>query len=189
MYFRFLFLHWSILRQDFYTIGPAAAHLIFIVVAALGAEGCRWNVEWIAPSRYSCFSCFYGGPSSQKHGATTSWKGWIKNNCISRTMQRIQTGLVLLRWWEPAHSNDINVVGLTCSLVCPQRKNSEIYCPIIEGAIRSTFKRYPSAPKAATTTNIGHVAAGSCSFPMVQKPCRKMLQRKNRKRHPKIQSS
>ena len=43
-----------------------------------------------------------------------------KNNCILRTMQLIQMWLVALRWWEPTHSNDINIVGLICSLGCPQ---------------------------------------------------------------------
>ena len=43
-----------------------------------------------------------------------------KNDCILRTMQLIQMGLVALRWWEPAHSNDINIVGLICSFGCPQ---------------------------------------------------------------------
>ena len=62
-----------------------------------------------------------------------------KNNCISRTMQRIQTGLVPLRCWQPAHSNDINIVGLICSLRCPQRKTTKFYYPIIEGATHSTF--------------------------------------------------
>ena len=62
-------------------------------------------------------------------------------------MQRIQTGLVLLRWWEPAHSNDTNIVGLIFSLGCPQRKTTKIYCPIIEGATHSTFQRHPSTPK------------------------------------------
>ena len=38
-------------------------------------------VAWF--SRYSCFSCFYGG---LVHGNTVlrlSWNPWIKNNCIS----------------------------------------------------------------------------------------------------------
>ena len=43
-----------------------------------------------------------------------------KNACILRTMQLIQMGLVALRWWEPTHSNDINIVGLICSFGCPQ---------------------------------------------------------------------
>ena len=59
-----------------------------------------------------------------------------KNNCISRTMQ---TGLVPLRCWQPAHSNDINIVGLICSLGCPQRKTTKIYCLIFEGETHSTF--------------------------------------------------
>ena len=101
-----------------------------------------------------------------------------KNNCISRTIQRIQTGL--------AHSNIIINVGLICSLGCPHRKTN---CLIIEIVTHSTFYRHPSAPKAATTTNTGYAAIGSCSFPMVQKSCCKMLQRRNRKRHPKIHDS
>jgi len=51
------------------------------------------------------------------------------------------------------------------------------------------IQRHPSAPEAATTTNIRHAAAGSCSFPTVQKSCRRMLQRRNRKRRPKIHDS
>ena len=60
---------------------------------------------------------------------------------------------------------------------------------IIEGATHSTFQRHPSASEAATTTNIRHAAAGSCSFPMVQKFCHKMLQRRNRKQCPEIHDS
>ena len=41
-------------------------------------------------------------------------------------------------------------------------------------------------PKAATVTNIRRAAAGSCSFPIVQKSCRELLQKRNRKRRPKI---
>ena len=93
-------------------------------------------------------------------------------------MQRIKTRLVPLRWRGPVHSNDTGIVSLMCSLGCPQRK-TKIYCPIIEGANPSTFQRYPSAPKGATVTN---TSAGSCSSPMVQKSCRRMLQRRNRKR-------
>ena len=65
------------------------------------------------------------GPSSRKHGATTFWNPWIKNNCISKTMQCIQMGLVPLRCWQPAHSNDINIIGLICSFGCPQRKTKK----------------------------------------------------------------
>ena len=97
-----------------------------------------------------------------------------QEHLISKTMQRIQTGLVPLCSWEPAHSN---TMGLICSLGCPQWK---IYCLIIEGATHSTFQWHPSAPRASTTTNI-RLAAGSCSFLVVQKSCRKMLQRWNRK--------
>ena len=80
-------------------------------------------------------------------------------------------------------------VGLIRSLGCPQRKTTKIYCPIIEGATRSTFQRHPSTPNAVMTTNIKRAAAGSCTFPMVQKSCRKMLQRRSSKRHPKIHDS
>ena len=54
-------------------------------------------------------------------------------------MQRTQTGLVPLCCWQPAHSIDTNIVGLICSLGCSQRKTTNIYCPIIEGATHSTF--------------------------------------------------
>ena len=50
---RFLFLHWSILRHDFCTVrklqDPAAACLIFVVVAASSAEGCRWMLSGSLP--------------------------------------------------------------------------------------------------------------------------------------------
>ena len=50
---RFLFLLWNILRQDFCTIGklqdPAAARLTFVVVAALGVEGCRCMLSGSLP--------------------------------------------------------------------------------------------------------------------------------------------
>ena len=65
----------------------------------------------------------------------------------------------------------INIVGLICSLGCPQRKTTNIYCPIIEGATHSTFQQHPSAPKAAMTTNIRCAAAGSCSSTMLAARC------------------
>ena len=71
-------------------------------------------VVWF--SSYSFFSGFYV-PSSGKDGATTFWNEWIKNNCISRAMLCIKMWLVLLCWWGPAHSNDIDIVGLMCSFV------------------------------------------------------------------------
>ena len=112
-----------------------------------------------------------------------------KNSCSSGTTQRIKTRLVLLHWRGPVHPNDIGIVSLMCSLGCPQRKTTKIYCPINEVATHSTFQRHPSAPKAAMVTIIGRAAAGSCSSPVVQKSCRKMLQRRNRKRRPKIHNS
>ena len=67
----------------------------------------HWNVQVLTNVTVVCIRCmvleiqlFFRGPSSWKHSATTFWNAWIKNNCISRTMQRIQTGLVPLRWWE-----------------------------------------------------------------------------------------
>ena len=49
MYLRMLLpvptLKHHLAKQD-----PAAAHLIFVTIPALNAEGCHWNVEWIAPS-------------------------------------------------------------------------------------------------------------------------------------------
>ena len=108
---------------------------------------------------------------------------------ISKTMRSIQTKLIPLRCWQPAHSNDINIVGLICSLGCPQWKTTKIYYPIIWGSNPLNIRQHPSASEAATTTNIKRAAAGSCSFPMVQKSCRKMLQRRNRKRRPKIHDS
>ena len=36
-------------------------------------------------------------------------------------------------------SNDINIIGLVCSLGCPQHKTTKIYCLIIEGVTHSTF--------------------------------------------------
>ena len=47
------------------------------------------------------------------------------------------------------------------------------------------FSATPSAPKAATVTNIRCAAAGSCSFPTVQNSCQELLQKGNRKRRPK----
>ena len=63
----------------------------------------------------------------------------------------METRLVPLRWRRPAHSNTL---GLMCSLECPQRKTTKIYCPVIEGATHSTFQRHP----AATATNIRRAA-------------------------------
>ena len=93
---------------------------------------------WIMYFR-TLFFLLLWGPSSRKHGATTFWNPWTKNNCISKTMQCVQTGLVLLCCWQPAHSNDINIVGLICNLGCPQQKTAKIYFLIIEGATHSTF--------------------------------------------------
>ena len=47
------------------------------------------------------------------------------------------------------------------------------------------FRQHPSAPKAATGTNIRRAAAGSCSLPTVLKSCRELLQKGSRKRRPK----
>ena len=105
-----------------------------------GNEGCAywiWQLKngvwasipfdsWVLESGTPCFLEL--GPHKSR-----------KNNCNLRTMQRIQTGLVALRCWQPAHSNDINIVGLICSLRCPQRKTTKIFYPIIEGATHSTF--------------------------------------------------
>ena len=81
---------------------------ILISLECVGSHQCNAT----SPICISCmvlkiqsFFLLSWGSSSQKHGATTFWNAWI-NNCISRTMQLIQTGLVPLRWWEPAHSND-----------------------------------------------------------------------------------
>ena len=50
----------------------------------------------------------------------------------------------------------------------------------------SVFQRHPSAPKTGTATKIRRAAAGTCCSPIVQKSCREMLYRKNRKRCPII---
>ena len=96
-----------------------------------------------------------------------------KNRCSSKTTQRIKTRLVPLHWQGPVHSIDTGIVDLKCSRGCPQRKTTKICCLYIEGATHSTYNRHPSALKAAMATNIRHAAAGSCSFPMVQKSCQR----------------
>ena len=68
----------------------------------------HWNVQVLTNVTVVCICCMVlevqlfflplWGPSSWKHSATTFWNAWIKNNCILRTMQRIQMGLVPLRW-------------------------------------------------------------------------------------------
>ena len=63
------------------------------------------------------------------------------------------------------------------------------YCPVIEGVTHSTFQLHPSAPKAGMVTNIRCAAVGSCCSLMLQKSRRKILQRRNRKRPPKIHDS
>jgi len=60
-----------------------------------------------------------------------------KNNCISRTIQRIQTTVTLVRtctfqwYWY---------VGLICSLGCPQQKITKMYCLVIEEATHLIFQ-------------------------------------------------
>ena len=62
-----------------------------------------------------------------------------KNSCSSITTQRIKTRFVPLRWRGPVHPNDTGIVSLMCSLGCPQRKTTKIYCPIIEVATPQHF--------------------------------------------------
>ena len=107
---------------------------------------------------YDCCSCFYGGLfHGNMHGAITLWNAWIKN-CISSTMQRIQMGLVPLRWWEPSytfqwHQYHFYSEKLRKFTVRLLRERSTQY-------ISDTLRN--SASKAARTTNIRRAVAGSC---------------------------
>ena len=51
------------------------------------------------------------------------------------------------------------------------------------------LRQHPSGPRAAMGKNIRHAAAGFCSFPIVVKSCRELLQKGSRKRRLKTQYS
>ena len=141
-------------------------------------------IHWVV-FELQLFFLLLCGPSSRKHSATTLWNVWSKNNCISRTL--------LLKHdlyhyvGKDQHISVILILGLMCSLGCPQWEKMKWKFTVM--SLREQLTQlsaiYPSVFKAATVTNIRRAAAGSCSFQTVQKFCWKMLHKRNRKQCPR----
>jgi len=108
----------------------------------------------------------------------------MKNSCSSITTQCIKTRLVPLHWPGPVHLTDTSIVGLMCSWGCPHRQLRKFTVLLLRE--KPTQHLTTTCNQGSFSKNIKRTATRSCCSPKVQKLCQELLQRRNRKRCPKI---
>ena len=104
-------------------------------------------------------------------------------------MQRINIGNAPLCCYGPVQSTDSRIDMLAGILGRLRQKKYEIHRPIIDRVTLLHLQQRPSALEAVTTTISWRAAAGSWSFPMLQKFYRQLLYRRDRERSPTMHTT